>query len=159
MNIFILHDDPVKAAEFYGDKHFKIILEIAQMLCTVFHSQGIENVPYKASHASHPVTKWVGESSENFDWACTHAIALTNEKIFRQGKGHKSLEVVMWAMQNKHRLKFSKTGLTPFALAMPDQYKHENAVTAYRNYYLGEKRHLFSWKNRSVPEWIKTGSS
>lgn len=38
---------------------------------------------------------------------------------------------------------------------MPDKYKIDNAVGSYRNYYLNDKRHLFNWKNREIPEWVK----
>jgi hypothetical protein len=48
------------------------------------------------------------------------------------------------------------TGLTPFAQAMPDEYKHEDAVIAYRQYYQSpEKRRLASWKKRPKPEWFQ----
>lgn len=38
--------------------------------------------------------------------------------------------------------------------AMPDQYKHDDAVVAYRKYYLGEKMTFAKWKKRNIPEWI-----
>ena len=39
--------------------------------------------------------------------------------------------------------------------AMPDQYKVPgNALKSYHNYYNGEKQRMFSWKKRSVPEFI-----
>jgi hypothetical protein len=38
---------------------------------------------------------------------------------------------------------------------MPDEYKViGDAISSYRNYYNGEKRHLFAWKNRQIPHWI-----
>jgi hypothetical protein len=38
---------------------------------------------------------------------------------------------------------------------MPDQYKHEDAVVAYRNYYMSEeKQKIATWnKKREAPEW------
>ena len=45
-------------------------------------------------------------------------------------------------------------GLTPFALAMPDQYKSNDPMLSYRNYYIHEKKHIASWKNREVPDWF-----
>ena len=45
-------------------------------------------------------------------------------------------------------------GLTKFPEAMPEQYRCDDAIKAYRDYYNGDKRHLFNWKNRTVPEWI-----
>ena len=45
--------------------------------------------------------------------------------------------------------------MTPFAQAMPDKYKHKNAVKAYRNYYNGEKLSIATWKKRKQPNWVK----
>ena len=37
---------------------------------------------------------------------------------------------------------------------MPDQYRHDDAVTAYRDYYWCEKRRFAKWeKGTPVPEW------
>jgi hypothetical protein len=45
--------------------------------------------------------------------------------------------------------------LTPFALAMPNQYKIPgNAVESYRQYYIHEKKSVWSWKNREKPSWM-----
>jgi hypothetical protein len=47
-------------------------------------------------------------------------------------------------------------GMTPFAQAMPDEFKNECAVTAYRDYYLYDKRYNIKveWnKGRCKPEW------
>jgi hypothetical protein len=38
---------------------------------------------------------------------------------------------------------------------MPDQYKHEDAVVAYRQYYLGEKARFAKWKFGNVPTWFE----
>jgi hypothetical protein len=38
--------------------------------------------------------------------------------------------------------------------AMPDKYKvANNSIDSYKNYYLGDKQHLASWKKRDVPSW------
>ena len=38
MNIFVLHEDPIKSAEAHYDTHvIKMILESAKILCTVHH--------------------------------------------------------------------------------------------------------------------------
>ena len=46
----------------------------------------------------------------------------------------------------------SNRGLTEFAQAMPDEYKNEDAVIAYRTYYLEDKWRIASWKFGS-PNW------
>jgi hypothetical protein len=45
-------------------------------------------------------------------------------------------------------------GLTPFAQAMPVEYKSDDALIAYRLYYIEAKRHLASWKKRDMPFWF-----
>jgi hypothetical protein len=40
------------------------------------------------------------------------------------------------------------------ALAMPDEYKTDDPVESYRNYYVGAKRHLLQYTNRTPPEWM-----
>jgi hypothetical protein len=37
---------------------------------------------------------------------------------------------------------------------MPEEYKANDPVIAYRDYYNKAKSHLHSWKNRQVPDWI-----
>ena len=44
--------------------------------------------------------------------------------------------------------------LTPFAQAMPDEYKSANAIDAYRRYYIMEKAYFAKWdKGRAAPQW------
>jgi hypothetical protein len=41
---------------------------------------------------------------------------------------------------------------------MPDKYKVPNdAITAYRNYYVGEKSRFAKWTNREIPVWYTQG--
>tara|TARA_R110002012_G_scaffold15375_1_gene61398 strand:+ start:868 stop:981 length:114 start_codon:yes stop_codon:yes gene_type:complete len=35
---------------------------------------------------------------------------------------------------------------------MPDQYKCDDVVTAYRQYYQGEKAYMATWK-QNQPDW------
>jgi hypothetical protein len=39
-------------------------------------------------------------------------------------------------------------------MAMPDEYKTDSVVESYRNYYIGAKISLASWKNREKPFWF-----
>ena len=45
--------------------------------------------------------------------------------------------------------------LTPFAQAMPDEYKNPDAVVAYRQYYVGEKYRFLNYRNRRRPVWLE----
>lgn len=46
-----------------------------------------------------------------------------------------------------------KGKITPFAQAMPDEYKNSNPVIAYRQYYLAEKIRFAKWNFTEEPEW------
>ena len=59
--------------------------------------------------------------------------------------------------------KLEDNGFTIPAQAMPDDYKYkgdditpEHVVEAYRKYYLFDKTGLFAWKNRDIPEFVKS---
>ena len=150
MNIFVLHHDPQVAAEMMCDKHVvKMILETAQMLCTVIASHG-HDTPYRPTHRKHPCTIWAGESQANWNWLVTHGLALCSEYTKRYGKVHKSERVIKWCRDSNINL--SCVYLTPFAQAMPEEYKNECPVTAYRAYYRGEKAHFAKWKTQE-PDW------
>ena len=150
MNIFVLHKDPAIAATMACDKHVvKMILETAQMLCTAARALG-SDAPYGATHKKHPCTIWTGASQGNWDWLIAHGIALCAEYTKRYGKVHKSQAVIEHCA--KLSLDFPSTQQTPFAQAMPPQYKNECVVTAYRAYYHGEKARFATWKTKQ-PDW------
>lgn len=160
MNIFILDNNPVNAAVDQCDRHVcKMLLESTQMLCLALPASVS---PYKQAYQDHPCSKWALESQENYNWLRKHAWALYYEYMFRYGNknnnDHKCklvLETIdTWHKNNSYN--FPNKGLTPFAQAMPDQYKNSDAVTAYRAYYLGDKQRFAKWKNgRTPPDWWK----
>ena len=99
MNIFILDRNPEKCARYHCDKHVvKMVLESAQILCSVLHMRG-EDAPYRPTHISHPCVKWANSSLSNFSWLVELAIQLNEEYKFRYEKlvNHKSIEVVIFA--------------------------------------------------------------
>ena len=152
MNIFILDEDPKKAAQYLCDKHVvKMLLESAQMLCTVHWTQGNE-APYKKCHVNHPCTIWARESIDNYNWLLTHGKEICKEYTKRYSKIHKSQAVIEWAEKNVPRL--PKLGLTPFRLAMPDHCKTNNVVESYRKYYHLAKRDFAKWKCEKPDWWI-----
>ena len=150
MNIFVLDSDPCVAASMACDKHVvKMILETAQMLCAAAIAKGY-TMPYGATHTRHPCTLWAGESRANWDWLIKHGLALCSEYTLRYGKVHKSQRIIEFARDSD--ISFDKQELTPFAQAMPEQYKNDCVVTAYRSYYMGEKAGFATWKTQT-PDW------
>tara|TARA_R100001082_G_scaffold109014_1_gene85309 strand:- start:322 stop:786 length:465 start_codon:yes stop_codon:yes gene_type:complete len=152
MNIFAVDTDPKIAAQQLCDKHVvKMILESAQMLCSVFPNG---DAPYRRAFYNHPCTKWARESAENYEWLLDHAYAMCQEYTRRYGKVHKSLDAISWCGSNYHKLNMPRKGLTKFAQAMPEQYKNSCGVTAYRSYYNGEKAYFAKWSKRETPSWF-----
>mgnify|MGYP000861069492 FL=1 len=180
MNIFILDNDPIKAAQQQCDKHVvKMIVESGQMLSTVHrmldgtmerrasksgsmlqyfkhpHMQ-MENTLYKACHFNHPSTVWTRESLQNYIWHYDHFYALCIEYTYRYGKIHstqsKLEEVLSITPKN-----IPNIGLTPFKLAMASfpECIVEDPVQSYRNFYqTKQKRFKMAWTKRSTPEWF-----
>ena len=154
MNIFYLHEHPQLAASYVYDKHkVKMILESAQMLCTAHHVFGNgHNVPYKQAHLNHPSTIWVRESTHHYYWLYEHMLALGHEYTKRYGKKHLTItkceEPLLYAPNDMPTLPYKHP-----PQCMPDEYKCNDAVEAYRNYYLGAKADFASWRNTKPPEW------
>ena len=45
--------------------------------------------------------------------------------------------------------------MTPFALAMPDEYKVDDEILSYQNYYVGDKARFAKWTEpATVPKWF-----
>ena len=170
MNLFVLSLLFTECVEAMFDKHIsKMILESAQMLCTVKRVIDSEEAVkqaekdihlYKISHLNHPVTIWMRQSLDNYLWTCHLVKAMHEEWKYRYDhpadKIHSSFAVVQYLTTHAPAAdKFPTTGLTEFAQAMPEQYKVSgDAVAAYRNYYMSDdKRRIASWKKRGAPNW------
>lgn len=157
MNIFVLDTNPTIAAKQHCDKHVvKMITESVQMLSTVHRLNGNE-VGYRKTHYNHPCTKWVAQSPQNYQWLVELTLALHDEWRYRYNhppeRMHKSVEVMLTLPSPDF---LSNKGLTPFAQAMPEQYKSDDAVKAYRAYYLGEKSNILTYTKRECPDWLIT---
>lgn len=153
MNIFYLDEDIVRCAEYHVDKHVvKMITEYNQLLCTTHWVTG-SSAPYRKTHVNHPSAIGVRQSKNNYKYLCKLNIQLCREYTHRYNKIHAGQKIVEWAYSNIPNLPSVKFN-EPIP-AMPDKYKTENdSITSYRTYYNNDKRHLFNWKNRTIPNWI-----
>jgi hypothetical protein len=163
MNLFILSLIQKEIAQYMMDKHVsKILLEAVQMLCSAKRilDPDDERPLYRIAHKNHPVTIWCRTSKANYLWTLDLVEELHNEWRFRYGhpdtKFHKAYLVAQILREHiPDDSKFPQTGLTPFALAMPDKYKSDDPVLSYRNYYMSEEKQMIaSWnKKRAKPDW------
>lgn len=156
MNIFVLDKNPRIAAQYHADTHVvKMILESAQLLSTAHYVLDGEAYGYKPTHINHPCAVWVRESDSNYAWLYQLFRALGLEYKYRYGKEHKSInDLSDYLCCLPHNIE--SIGLTPFALAMPDEFKViGNAVESYRQYYKNNKKHLLNYTRRRSPSWIE----
>lgn len=133
------------------DKHVvKMILESAQMLSTAHYV--LDNVSelfgvtlYKPTHRNHPSAVWVRQSDSHYQWLYKHFVALCHEYTKRFKKIHKTEEKLLKVLCYLPQKIESKLFYPP-PQCLPDQYKTENTVNAYLNYYSQEK--LFTNKDK-----------
>jgi len=160
LNIFVLDEDPTTAAQMHCDKHVpKMCVEAAQMMASALRRHGATDeqmpltksgTPYKGGYAHHPCTVWAGDSGANFRWLAQHGLALCLEYSMRFGKQHACHEPIgmMYAIHGT----VPHDELTPFALAMPDEYRDDDAVKAYQAYY--HSKQFAKWeKGTPAPDW------
>lgn len=175
MNIFAVDNCPIVSAQSLVDKHVvKMILETCQLLSTAHRLiDGIQytdktktgrnvkrwrlpdardQILYSATHISHPSAVWCRTTNNNYNWLYAHLTALLDEYTYRYGKIHKC-EFLRGPL-SVPPFNIPIGPKWPVTEAMPDEYKVENSVESYRNYYRVGKKHLHKWTKRQQPEWI-----
>lgn len=157
MNIFYIHSDPEYAAIQLCDQHIlKMQIESAQMLATAHWETG-SSAPYKRAHVNHPSTKWVRESILHYRWLVRHGLAICREFTRRYGNDHKTRQVLEWLFVNEPNV--PNNGFTPPPQCMPEEYKHEDTITAYKTFYAKDKVNVkrLSWKKlNNQPDWVNS---
>lgn len=181
MNIFVVNQDPVIAAQELCDKHVvKMILESAQMLSTAHRlldgdmylerndadtrnvkrwrlHDSREEILYKVVHINHPCTVWTRECSANYMWHYRHFAALCDEYTHRYSKIHSTDTLLRNALSRlPNNIRMSDT-TTAMPMAMFDECKvSSDPVECYRNYYqTKQQRFRMSWTKRHVPDWFR----
>ena len=164
MNIFYVHKDPAHAAMCLPDKLVvKMPLESAQMLSTAHRllsgddycdERGI----YLKAYMNHPCTIWARETSQNYLWLYYHFYFLCREYETRYDRQHLSFTKLNDAL-SQLPLNIPDAGLTTMPQAMPDEYKNNDPVQAYRDYVVNEKTYA-QWNKipSRQPEWWQIAS-
>jgi len=181
MNVFYLDQNPWTAARYHCDKHVtKMILEYGQLLSTAHRmldgrkyyeltkngrriarwklkDPKMEAGLYKASHINHPSAVWTRSHENNYYWVYEAFKGVLKEYDFRYrgyDKYESARELVSLLVERPKNM--PNVGFTPPPQCMPDEYKCDSAVEAYRNYYKGAKAGFASWKNTKTPTWWYT---
>ena len=162
MNIFGIDTDTTSCATYHTDRHIvKMPLETAQMVSCVYYHKDLWDgeVPnllmnFSAGHDKHPCSLWLRENLVNFLWTCEFGIKLIEEYRFRyDSQKHERCKMIFeWSLDNLPNLPVAE--FTPFAKAMPEEYKVDCSIESYRNYYKLGKSELHQWTKRNKPEWI-----
>lgn len=157
MNIFALHQNPAIAASMHCNAHIhKMILESAQMLCTVAGGYGL----YTATHKNHPCTHWVTKTKGNASWVLQLCEALDDIRMSLGSDSHKSLEIARAAMLF---IENDEMTLTPHIFCGPDQFRLRPDLSIhqkYQAYYKQKYRlwldtaHPMSYKGRPLPGFL-----
>ena len=184
MNLFLLSEDTKKCAEEHCDKHIvKMPVELTQMLYTAHHMNdkfngavrlyyNAPNNGWKRSFINHPTAIWVRSGIWAYTWTCLLAAALCKEYTYRYDREHGCQKHVEWLRKNLPT-KWPRNGpdysvcTTPptivqtpfknFPLCMPEQYKGDDAIESYRQYYIGDKEPFAKWRRRPAPDWWPWG--
>ena len=188
MNIFVLDEDPIVAAKMYCDKHIpKMCVELLQQIGSAAIKHGAQpeqlplakatQKPIRGGYHNHPCTIWCGMTRDNYLWAAHHGAALCEEYTKRFGKEHYCANGIEILYGLSYLI--PEGDLTPFALAMPDEYRPkgltfsqifdkvyddgyevktthasgDDAVQAYHRYYHSKAFAVWE-KGRPMPDWF-----
>jgi hypothetical protein len=99
----------------------------------------------------HPSGIWCRKTSSNYIWLYTLWRDLMTEYTFRYGKHHVAEKLIPYLDNLPKNIKIDN--ITSMPQCMPDQYKVDDSIEAYHNYYIGDKQRFAVWTNRPIPEW------
>jgi hypothetical protein len=123
---------------------------------------------YRTTHRNHPCTRWLFESEENRIWLICHAFELADEYSKRFKRKHKCEEILIKISERMFRgdlpkvnvycayvaERYNKHTLPP--QVMPDKYRQESYIQAYRDYIQNEKSYYSNWTSPGYkPRWWK----
>ena len=159
MNIFVLDNDPVVAASYMDCQRVpKMVVESVQMMACAIIRHGAtpdmmpltsKGTPHRGGYHHHPCSRWAGDNRANYLWLTKHALALCNEYKKRFGKQHACYKAIVQLGLMRNMI--PDGSMTPFALAMPDEFKSDDAVESYRDYY--QSKDNVHYRHSEQPAW------
>lgn len=180
MNVFYLSKSIQECVEMHCDKHVtKMVTEYVQIMSTahrvldgeeqyvlsakgrrqktfVLRSAGDNELMNKATHYNHPSTVWARSNRSCYEYLHKLTVALCTEHTHRYGTIRSCVTSGLLDRLATPPLNIKDGEFTEPPPAMDDDYiVPGNSVESYRRYYMGAKRHIAEWKNRSIPYWYK----
>lgn len=154
MNIFLLDMDIETCAKYHNDKHVvKMITEGVQILSTCLHFYSLP-APYRSTHLNHPCCVWARKSLQNYQWLWTLMDNLGKEYTHRYDRTHLSHIRLLEQVPFIPNCVFIGSAFSLPPNCTP--YKEiEDTVSAYRQYYLIDKKHFCRWTRRNIPNWFE----
>lgn len=136
-----------------GDQHIRLSKSGRKQTVYVLPDNR-ESTLYSATHINHPSAVWVRKTDKNYDWLYVMWRELMDEYTYRYNKVHACEKLILPLRRTPYGI--PKGDFTEPTPAMPDQYKVAgDSIQSYKNYYLGDKTRMFSWKNRPAPSWVQ----
>ena len=100
------------------------------------------------------MTIWVGDSGCNFKWSLNLLDELLFQYTLRYKKIHTTKKISDLLHKKHNKWNCWKTEFTTPPQCMPDQYKHKDYITAYKQYYIGEKKRFAKYTGVDTPEFL-----
>lgn len=161
MNLFVLSDMPMIAAQSHADVHVAENTKHVVNFLTVPMVTSMRT--YSNEERDHPCAEWVRATRGNYRWTLRLAECLCDEYDLRFHHVHGWRSIVRVARDhfNSFETKLPDGDLQPFLQHVPAHCKSEDAVQAYRMHYLemSELRWLSGerlpppWWQDAVPDW------
>jgi len=126
------------------------------MLSTAYQKHAGENDSlYKSAYLNHFMTLWVGETYKNFGWTLLLGESLGFQYTHRYNKRHKSMRIINYFFKNLDwKDKLPKGEQTTPPLCMPDEFKCDDYVQAYKNYYINKKKSFAKYTKVDTPDFM-----
>lgn len=162
MQLPIFNLDPTISARQSPDLWCKKLgIEASQLIATCY--KDLSNAPLTVtgkvrsnkSHLHHPITKWIGQSLDNFWWAFEYGLTCIQESFDRglvKSAHHECF--YNWCFDNPPDI--PNIGITKFYKM--NGYEHLPVEQSYQVYFNDKKQHLAVWTNRQIPDWFENKS-
>lgn len=173
MNVFLLDLDTLTSASYLVDDHCafvtmpsgkvirgcKMAIEAVQILCTVWHKQGL-SAPYKPTHQNHPWVLYAGTGEDAYRLVRDHALAILLEHEHRTGKYLPTVQAALeQVLEPPPGIPETSRYLIPVCMngSVVQVSTLQRAVELYREYYTSAKiSRMPRFTKRDTPFWARS---